>query len=66
MTILGGIDIHRAQLTYDYVDLATGELHTGRVAPANREQLRAWLERFDGLEEVVFALRGMHGLAICG
>ena len=27
MTIVGGIDIHRAQLTYDYVDLATGEVH---------------------------------------
>jgi transposase len=61
MTILGGIDIHRAQLTYDYVDLATGEFHAGRVAPANREQLRAWLERFDGLEEVAFALEGCTG-----
>ena len=39
VTIIGGLDIHRAQLTYDYVDLATGEFHTGRVAPANRDQL---------------------------
>ena len=61
MTIMGGIDIHRAQLTDDYVDLATGEFHTGRVAPANRDQLRAWLERFDGLEEVAFALEGCTG-----
>jgi len=61
MTIVGGIDIHRAQLTYDYVDLATGEFHTGRVAPANRDQLRAWLERFHGLKEVAFALEGCTG-----
>ena len=48
VTIVGGIDIHRAQLTYDYVDLATGEVHTGRVTPAHRDQLRVWLERFHG------------------
>ena len=58
MTILGGLDIHRAQLTYDYVDLVTGEVKTGRIAPANRAHLRAWLERFDGVEEVAFALEG--------
>ena len=61
MTILGGLDIHRAQLTYDYVDLATGEVHTGRITPANREQLRRWLERFQGLSEVAFALEGCTG-----
>jgi transposase len=59
-TIFGGIDIHRAQLTYDYVDVVTGELHTGRVTPANRDQLRVWLERFSGLE-VEFALEGCTG-----
>ena len=36
MTILGGLDIHRAQLTFDYVDVVTGEVHTGRVMPADR------------------------------
>ncbi len=61
MTIIGGLDIHRAQLTYDYVDLATGEFHTGRVAPANRDHFRAWLARFDGFEEVAFALEGCTG-----
>ena len=61
MTIVGGIDIHRAQLTYDYVDLATGEVHTGRVTPAHRDQLRIWLERFRGLEGVAFALEGCTG-----
>jgi transposase len=61
VAILGGLDIHRAQLTYDYVDLVTGEVHTGRIAPANRQQLRGWLERFHGLEEVAFALEGCTG-----
>lgn len=61
MTILGGLDIHRAQLTYDYVDLETGEVRTGRISPANRAQLRAWLERFHGAGEVAFALEGCTG-----
>ena len=61
MTIMGGLDIHRAQLTYDYVDIATGEVYTGRITPANRERLRLWLQRFSGLEEVTFALEGCTG-----
>ena len=59
--IVGGIDIHRAQLTYDYVDLSTGEVQTGRVTPAHRGQLRHWLERFDGVDDVAFALEGCTG-----
>jgi transposase len=61
VTIIGGLDIHRAQLTYDYLDIVTGEVHTGRIAPANRGQLRVWLERFHGLGEVAFALEGCTG-----
>lgn len=61
MTILGGLDIHRAQLTYDYVDIATGEVHTGRIVPADRDRLRAWLERFHELSDVAFALEGCTG-----
>ena len=61
VTIIGGLDIHRAQLTFDYVDTATGEVRTGRVAPANRELLRKWLERFDGMGEVEFVLEGCTG-----
>jgi transposase len=61
MTIVGGIDIHRAQLTYDYLDLSTGEVQTGRVTPAHRDQLRCWLERFEGVGDVAFALEGCTG-----
>jgi hypothetical protein len=42
MTIVGGLDIHRKQLTYDYVDLDTARLERGRIAPADREHLAKW------------------------
>jgi hypothetical protein len=61
VAIVGGIDIHRAQLTYDYLDLSTGEVQTGRITPAHRERLRCWLERFHGLDDVAFALEGCTG-----
>lgn len=31
MAIVGGIDVHRRQLTFDYCDRATGELCRGRI-----------------------------------
>jgi hypothetical protein len=47
MEIVGGIDIHRRQLTFDFVDLGTGENLRGRVAPADRLELRRFLARLD-------------------
>lgn len=48
MSIVGGLDIHRKQITYDYLDVDTGQLWRGQIAPADREHLAAWLaERFD-------------------
>jgi hypothetical protein len=38
MPIVGGLDIHRKQITFDYVDTVTGELQRGQVAPADRRQ----------------------------
>ena len=32
MPIVGGMDIHRKQITFDYVDLATGEVVCGQIA----------------------------------
>ena len=58
MAVVGGIDIHRAQLTFDYVDVDSGEVVRGRIAPADREQLRRWLRRFAGHVGVSFALEG--------
>jgi transposase len=61
VAVVGGIDIHRAQLTFDYVDLDSGEMVRGRVAPADRENLRRWLLRFAGRADVAFALEGCTG-----
>jgi transposase len=60
MPILGGLDLHRMQITYDYVDTATGEVSRGRIVPATRDGLRSWLERFqDG--SAAFALEATTG-----
>jgi transposase len=61
MSIVGGFDVHRKQLTFDYVDRATGELQRGQVAPADRRHLAVWLRRFDGVSDVEFAVEGCTG-----
>ena len=61
MPIVGGMDIHRKQITFDYVDLATGEVVCGQIAPADRRHLRAWLERFEGIPDVAFAFEACTG-----
>jgi transposase len=61
MTIVGGFDIHRRQVTYDYLDTGTGQVRRGRIEPACRETLRAWLSRFAGQEDVTFAVEGCTG-----
>ncbi len=61
MSIVGGLDIHRKQLTFDYVEVETGRLERGRIAPADREHLAGWLSRFDGVGEVAFAMEGCTG-----
>jgi len=61
MPIVGGLDIHRKQLTFDYLDTVTGEVRRGQIAPADRAHLRAWLARFAGRDDVAFALEGCTG-----
>jgi transposase len=39
----------------------TGEVRRGRVAPAGRAHLRAWLARFAGRDDVAFAVEGCAG-----
>ena len=36
MTIVGGFDVHRKQLTFDYVDTETGEVGSGQIRPGTR------------------------------
>ncbi|MGV9867580.1 hypothetical protein [Rhodococcus koreensis] len=43
MTIIGGFDVHRQQITFDYVDTDTGRVRWGQIRPATRHTLRAWL-----------------------
>src|SRR5512135_980563 len=61
MPIVGGLDIHRKQLTFDYLDTTTGEVRRGQIAPADRAHLRAWLVQFAGRDDVAFALEGCTG-----
>ncbi len=41
MAIVGGLDIHRRQITYDILDTTTGETRRGQLSPATRLELRA-------------------------
>ncbi len=61
MPIVGGLDIHRKQITFDYLDTVTGQVCRGQISPADREHLRAWLARFAGVEDVAFAVEGCTG-----
>ena len=61
MPIVGGLDIHRKQLTFDYPGTMSGEVKRGQIAPADRVHLRAWLARFSGRDDVAFALEGCTG-----
>ena len=61
MPIVGGLDIHRKQITFDYLDTETGEVQRGQISPADRLHLRAWLARFGGRDDVAFAVEGCAG-----
>ena len=61
MAIVGALDLHRRQLTYDYLATDTGEVSRGRIVPADREHLRSFLTRFAGTAEVDFSVEGCTG-----
>ena len=61
MPIVGGLGIHRKQITFDYLDTESGEVKRGQIAPADRAHLGAWLARFAGRDDVAFALEGCTG-----
>jgi transposase len=61
MTIVGGFDLHRAQITFDYVDTQSGEVTTGQIRPATRSVLRNWLARFHDRHDVAIAVEGCTG-----
>jgi transposase len=47
--IVGGFDVHRKQITFDYIEIESGEVHRGKIRPADRESLREWLDEFTEL-----------------
>ena len=60
MSIVMGLDQHRAQITADWLESETGEVKRGRVAPADRAGVRRFLERFAG-QELEVALEATTG-----
>ena len=64
MPIVGGLDIHRKQITFDYLDTVTGQVRRGQITPADREHLRAWLARFAGRGGCGVRGRGVHRVAV--
>ena len=60
-SIVGGLDIHRKQVTFEYADMVTGEVKRGQICPADRVHLRAWLARFERPEQAAFAVEACTG-----
>jgi len=60
MAIFVGLDLHRAQITYDALDTDSGQVQTGRIRPANRDTVRAFLSDLAGGEAIV-AVEAMTG-----
>jgi len=60
MAIVVGLDVHRAQITYDALNTASGEVTTGRITPADRATLRTFLRRWAG-EDVEAAVEATTG-----
>jgi transposase len=60
VAIVMGLDQHRAQITADWIDTATGEISRTRVRPADRAGVARFLERLRG-EELEVALEATTG-----
>ena len=60
MTMVGGLDVHRHQITFDYVD-DDGLVHWGQIRPATRHTLRVWLGEHCPQRDAEFALEGCTG-----
>jgi transposase len=61
VTIVGGFDVHRQQITFDYVDTDTGWMRWGQIRPATRRNLRHWLAEHCTPGDAVFATEGCTG-----
>lgn len=61
MTIVGGFDVHRQQITFDYLDTDTGRMRWGQIRPATRRTLRHWLGEYCAGGHAEFAVEGCTG-----
>ena len=55
-----GLDQHRAQISAEWLDTATGEVSRARVEPAHRQSVPRFLRRFCG-QELEVALEATTG-----
>ena len=60
MSIVGGLDLHRAQITFDLADTATGEVRVGRIQPATRSEFARFLAGL-GTTDADFVVEGCTG-----
>jgi transposase len=60
VSLVMGMDQHRAQISAEWIDTITGEISRARVAPADRAGVRKFLARFKG-EDLEVALEGTTG-----
>ena len=64
MAIVAGFDVHKAQITFDALDLESGEIHRGRI-PSTRDAVGKWVERFDDEQIDVAVEAGTGWLFVC-
>jgi transposase len=60
VTIVMGLDQHRAQITAEWLDTDNGEISRKRIRPADRDGVRAFAARFGG-QELEVALEATTG-----
>ncbi len=60
MTIVMGLDQHRAQIIAEWLDTETGEVTRSRITPAHRQGVRRFCEKFRG-QELEVALEATTG-----
>ena len=60
MTIVGGLDLHRSQITFDLLDVESGEVTTGKVHRPDRVRWRRWLNELDS-DDVELVVEGCTG-----
>lgn len=65
MAMVGGLDLHRQQITFDVADVESGDVWRGRVWQPDRERFRRWLRndltRRAGGGPVALAVEGCTG-----